>query len=230
MKSILPDEKFLVLQHSRTSPIGFVSNWLTDHQFSYDLVQAPLVQDWDALCKYRKIILLGGTMNIGEENSNPWLLKEYSLVQKWINDNCKIFGICLGAQILAHVLGAKVFKQEQWETGFQEVQFDPGNLLNPEKIKMFHFHQYAFELPKNAKPLGASLATKFQGFTHEKNILCFQFHPEANNEWVQFCANDTSEKLPTGTFCQTREQMLSDIPELAKSQKWLSKVLNQFFL
>ncbi len=176
------------------------------------------------MADFKNVILLGGTMNIGEESNHPWMNPEYLTIKKLINQKSKILGLCLGSQMLAHVMGARVYKQDQWEIGFQPIHW----IESAKSLDVFHWHQYASDLPSGCQLLARSEATANQGFSLSDHVLAMQFHPEAEVEWVTECANDP-DPIPTGKFCQTSDQILNNKNKLPEIHKWFQQGLENFF-
>jgi GMP synthase-like glutamine amidotransferase len=190
-------------------------------QPTWTLKKTTEINDWDKFVDFTHVVLLGGAMNIGEEKLHSWLLDEYRWVEALLKKNVKFLGLCLGSQILAHVLGARVYEQNHWEVGFHKVEFKEGS-----SHIFFHWHKFASELPKNAQLIASSRATPVQAFKYTDQILAYQFHPEAEVEWVISCLQDP---IPLGPFSQTQEQMISFYPELPKIHQWFQPHLEDFF-
>ncbi len=176
------------------------------------------------MADFKNVILLGGTMNIGEEKNHPWMNTEYLTIEKLINQKSKILGLCLGSQMLAHVMGARVYKQDQWEIGFQPIHW----IESEQTFEVFHWHLYASDLPAGCQLLARSEATSNQGFSLSDHVLAMQFHPEAEVEWVTECANDP-DPIPTGKFCQSADQIINSKNKLPEIHKWFQQSLENFF-
>jgi GMP synthase-like glutamine amidotransferase len=134
-------------------------------------------------------LVLGGHQNVGEEGTYPWLDEEYELLRGFVRSETPLFGICLGAQTLAHALGASVTQLPAQQAGFVEVELteagaaDPVLGVLPDRFEALVGNQYAFEVPDAGVTL-ASSAIQPQGFRVGKQAWAVQFHPEARRDQV----------------------------------------------
>jgi GMP synthase (glutamine-hydrolysing) len=132
------------------------------------------------------VLVLGGDMNVGEERKHPWLLDEYELLRGWVESETPLFGVCLGAQTLAHAFGARVGPLPERQVGFHEVWLnDQGagdSVLGvlPERFEALLGNSYRFDVPAGAVELAAS-ARQPQGFRIGEHAWGVQFHPEARH-------------------------------------------------
>ncbi|NTV83276.1 MAG: amidotransferase, partial [Bacteroidales bacterium] len=125
-------------------------------------------------------------------------------------------GICLGSQMIASALGAKVYRNPVKEIGWFPIQIlkspNPQIFQFPIPFTPLHWHGETFDLPEGAVLLASSEATKNQAFQYGKNVLAIQFHPEANRETLEdFCFHFKNELVP-GKFIQTEDEIFSGTP------------------
>lgn len=139
----------------------------------------------EPLTHYSHIVVLGGAISAYEDAQYPYLKYEFELVEMALAARIPIVGICLGSQILAQVLGAKVYRGEAGrEAGWCEIQLrDPARsdrLLQsfPRQFKVFQSHQDTFELPANCVHLAQSAQYPHQAFRYEDFGWAIQFHLE----------------------------------------------------
>ena len=120
-----------------------------------------------------------------------------------------VLGICLGAQLLADVLGGKVFQNAEKEIGWYPVRIidhAPPFAHFPETLTPMHWHGDTFTLPTGARRVAESEATANQAFVFGDRIVGLQFHPET----AAITPSDLEGlKTPPGRFVQTREQLLA---------------------
>jgi GMP synthase-like glutamine amidotransferase len=214
----------LIIMHEESTPPGTTLLWLKQNNINYDLINASHQNLSVDMTKYSIVFICGGIMNLDQEEQFPWLIEEKKLIKKLIVANIKLVGLCLGAQLIADALGAKVFTGEKWEAGWQDV------LLNSnETLKVFQFHGQQFTLPKDALHLGKSFVCENQFFTYGDSIMAFQFHPEATVEWTTYCSK--SINLPKSDIAvQTPEEILRDNHYQLKLQNWYFEKLKSFLL
>ncbi len=177
----------MVFQHVPYEPLGTLDPLVRSQRhriryinFGRNPDAKPDIDGYDAL------IILGGPMNIGQENDYPHLITEKDVIKQAMKLDIPILGICLGAQLIASSLGAKVTKAAKKEIGWynmaatNEGKKDPlMSVFNPQE-KIFQWHEYTFSLPKDSKLIvkGEQLAN--QAFRVNKNVYAFQFHLEAS--------------------------------------------------
>jgi GMP synthase-like glutamine amidotransferase len=195
----------------------------------------PLLDAFDAL------IILGGPMSIHEEDEFPWLRQEKELIRAAIRRQKKILGICLGAQLIAAVLGARIYPNPHKEIGFWPVYWtkDAGNRLlhepNPGYLRpggtslFFHWHGETFDLPEGAVRLAWSEACRNQAFLLGDRILGIQFHPEATPEIIRDMIRYEGHELVEGPFIQTADSILRQLPGSEDGKQWLHTLFTPFF-
>jgi GMP synthase (glutamine-hydrolysing) len=141
-----------------------------------DELDTPDVQDADLL------IVLGGPIGAYEDASYPFLLDEISLLELRFAQNRAVLGICLGAQIMARALGARVFAGGRKEIGWSKLELSEAGARSPLRalsgIEVLHWHGDTFDLPDGAELLASTGLYAHQAFSWEKRALALQFHPE----------------------------------------------------
>jgi GMP synthase-like glutamine amidotransferase len=171
----------------------------------YDDEPLPSLQDFDAL------IVLGGPMSIQDEAEYPWLRDEKELIGATIREGKKVLGICLGAQLIAAVCGARVYRSPEKEIGFWPVKWVDGT----EEI-VFHWHGETFDLPAGAVLLASTEACVHQAFSLGDRVLGIQFHPEVTGDIIrEMVANEgwELEEAADAPFVQEADQILTEASE-----------------
>jgi GMP synthase-like glutamine amidotransferase len=213
--------KALILRHTLSTPAGTTLVWLDNHKFSYQELMVKDIQIWPDLQSFDWLIICGGAMNVDQEETYPWLKQEKKFISSAIAAGKKIVGLCLGSQLLAEILGAKVYRHSQWETGWHSVQLQSGT-----EVKVFEWHAYTFDLPPQAELLATNSQCRNQAYKVGSQILAFQFHPEADQDWVLERASDP--EAPAGGFTQSPTEIKNGIDlYLAKLQIWYFAELDQ---
>ncbi|MCD4804162.1 MAG: type 1 glutamine amidotransferase [Desulfobacterales bacterium] len=172
--------------------------------------QMPLVKkiDW--------LIVMGGPMGIYDEVKYPWLNAEKLFIKEAIESNKIVLGICLGAQLIADALGAKVYQNKHREIGWFNISRSPevdDTVLSeviPDQIEVFHWHGDTFDIPQRAKAIGASEACRNQGFIINNRIVGFQFHLETTLQSASALINNCRDELDKSQYVQTESEILSD--------------------
>ena len=176
----------------------------------YEGEQLPSVKEIDWL------IVMGGPMGIYDEAKYPWLNAEKLFIKKAIESNKIILGICLGAQLIADALGAKVYQNKHREIGWFNISRLPevsDTVLSeviPDQMEAFHWHGDTFDIPQGAKAIGASEACQNQGFIMNNRVLGFQFHLETTLQSANALINNCRDELDKSQYVQTESEILSD--------------------
>jgi GMP synthase-like glutamine amidotransferase len=216
-----------ILQHTATSKAGSTLEWLKKQNIPYSITKffephpsLPELPDFDML------IICGGEMNVDEENSYPWMRAEKDFIKNALVQNKKMVGLCLGGQLIAEALGAPVGRHKNWEVGWLPVQLKKISPLLPDldQLTVFQFHGDSFGIPAGAQKFAQSEACENQGFTWGSHVVAMQFHPESTKDWVIECSQ---EKLPSGPFVQTAEQMVLGNRHQDALKDWYFKLLTE---
>jgi GMP synthase (glutamine-hydrolysing) len=185
---------------------------------------------------YDMLIIMGGPMNIHDESDFPWLTLEKKAIEQAIKSDKLIFGFCLGAQLIADVLGAKVYKNKEKEIGWYPVsRIEPGVgnpalQFLPDIATVFHWHGETFDIPKNATRLYRSDATENQAFLYESNVLALQFHIEMLRPSIEDLIYFSKSDLSEGQFIMTPQEMLSNYSKYEASNKKMLRNLFRYFV
>jgi GMP synthase-like glutamine amidotransferase len=228
--------RFHCLQHVAFETPGNIEEWIKQKGHSlfftqlFNNEQFPLLDDFDAL------IIMGGPMSVHDEKEFVWLKKEKEFIAKTIEHKKKVIGICLGAQLIAQVLGAKVYNNKEKEIGFMPVRFSENALqdnlfkdFNEEEI-VFHWHGETFDLPEGAIHLADTNVCAHQAYMIGNNILCLQFHLEVTPEIIRDLVEHEGHELIPAPYIHSAEKILSEVHYLESNKKILFSMLDQFFV
>lgn len=173
-----------ILQHAPKEEPGLISEWAAVNNREIRTIHVYRNEELPDPESIPSLILLGGTMNIYQHRDHPWLIPEKQMLARYVETGSSIFGICLGGQLLADVLGAKVTQNPVNEIGWFPVNFTSEARSYfphlPESLTVLHWHGDTFALPKDSIRLAESEGCAEQGFLWNQRILGLQFHPEAS--------------------------------------------------
>ncbi len=135
------------------------------------------------------LVVLGGPIGAYEEDTYPFLLKELELVESRLRKDQPTLGICLGAQIMARALGAKVYAGPTKEIGWHEFRLTQTGKESPlrqlDGTKVLHWHGDTFDIPVGAVLLASTTAYANQAFSWGRRGLAVQFHPEVDSSILE---------------------------------------------
>ncbi|HOT45652.1 MAG TPA: type 1 glutamine amidotransferase [Spirochaetota bacterium] len=162
------------------------------------------------------LAVMGGPMGVHDERIYPWLAGEKRAIGEAIEAGKIVIGICLGAQLIADVMGASVHKNEYREIGWFPVTRSSDALstgidrLFPERFQAFHWHGDTFDIPNGAVRLGESEACRNQGFVYDERIVALQFHLEATPKSVRALLDNCRDELDGSRFVQSEKDIAND--------------------
>jgi GMP synthase-like glutamine amidotransferase len=204
------------LQHVKFEGLGSIETWLQNAGYEISSTQLfrsgvlPEVRDIDFL------IVMGGPMSVNDEAEYPWLVKEKDFIKRSIEAGIPVLGICLGAQLIANVMGCRVFPNAEKEIGWFPIESVTSGSKDafqfPKEVEVFHWHGETFDLPIGAIRLAKSKGCENQAFQIGKNIIGLQFHLEATQESSQEIIGNCRSELIEGSYIQTEADILS-VPE-----------------
>jgi GMP synthase-like glutamine amidotransferase len=220
------------LQHVPFEDCGIIKAWSASH--GYSLSSTPVYQhtNFPSLDTIDLLVVLGGPMGADEEKQHPWLVPEKRFIEEAIKRGKKVMAICLGSQILARVLGAKVYANPQKEIGWFPVQMTPdaarSNLFMtlPKELMVFHWHGDTFDLPQGAKHIASSKACQHQAFTYNnERVVGLQFHCEITAPLLASMIQHEGEELIKAPFVQTASEINQQSSRINASNETMKTLL-----
>jgi GMP synthase-like glutamine amidotransferase len=199
-----------VLQHVEFEGPARIAEWaaakgwnVTTTQFFAGELPPP------GLARIDLLVVMGGPMGVHDERKYPWLAAEKAFLAEAVRAGIPILGVCLGAQLLAVALGARVYRGAYKEIGWWPVKLVPEGRASsfaaiwPAEFEAFHWHGDTFDLPTGAVHLARTLGCKHQAFLANGRILGLQFHLEVTPDSVARLAKECDHELMPGVFVQT---------------------------
>lgn len=221
------------LQHVPFEGLGSIAAWLNAQGYMvtsthfYEANTLPDPNEIDLL------IILGGPMSANDEDKLTWLIDEKAFIRACIQQGKRVLGICLGAQLIASALGARVYRNPVKEIGWFPVQAVPVShaavFRFPPLFEAFHWHGETFDLPPGAIHLARSEACENQAFQLGRSVIGLQFHLEMTPEALREIFAHVPKSLSPSKSVQSEAEILAVSDEkYRKINELMSQVL--FFL
>jgi GMP synthase-like glutamine amidotransferase len=220
-------------QHVIHEGLGSIEEWIALNGHSLTATKffegegLPKISDIDWL------IVMGGPMNVDDEEQFPWLADEKKFIRQVIDTGKTVLGICLGSQLVSSALGARVYRNREMEIGWFDIELTPGAQSGKlffgmgGRIKVFHWHGDTFDLPENAIHLAYSEACKNQAFIYKDKVLALQFHLEPTWESLLEMTERGRHELTAGKYIQTEIELLKNKKLIESNKEILFTILNR---
>lgn len=203
---LVTDMNVLIIKHIEIERPGLIEYCLRQEKIPYQILNLNPGVYFPKLDNLTHIVLLGGPMNVYEEDRYPFLREEDLFIKEAIQRGKTILGICLGAQLIAKALGAKVFKAPLKEIGWYDVSltrigsYDPLFSQLPKTFSVFQWHEDTFEIPQSAELIATSPSVPHQAFRYGEKVFGLQFHLEVTeemiHEWMEASEEGTDSSAP----------------------------------
>lgn len=220
-------------QHVPFEGLGIIEGWIkekghtvTSTQF-YENAKLPDLNaiDW--------LIVMGGPMGVYDEDKYPYLKLEKQFIKGAIDKQKTVLGICLGAQLIAEVLGSKVYPNTQKEIGWFPIQktkvAKEDSLFDfiPDSFNVFHWHGDTFNLPDGAMHIAESDLTLNQAFRYNENVVGLQFHFEVGEKDILGMVDGADNELIKDAYVQTADEILSKLEYTPKNNQIMREILDR---
>lgn len=187
------------LFHTDYEDLSFIKHWAINHQHTITYTRSYNKDTLPALGSFDWLIVMGGPMSVHDEDNHPWLIEEKRLIKQSMDSGKTVIGVCLGAQLIAHCLGASVKPAGVKEIGWLPIQLTKDAQAHPllqdlpkQAFTVFHWHGDGFEYPQGAIPLATSAAWPNQGFLYQTPqqkalgtwVMAWQCHFEVTKESI----------------------------------------------
>jgi GMP synthase (glutamine-hydrolysing) len=230
--------RLLVFQHVAAEPLGTLDalirargHRIRFHNFERHPDAEPNVD------RYRGLVVLGGPMNVEDQHRRPHLKTELVAIESALKQDKPVLGICLGAQLLAHVLGAPVRRHEQHEIGWYDLLTTEAGRSDPvlgvlgECAPVFQWHGRTYDLPAGAQQLARTETCEQQAFRFGASAYGFQFHLEADaaliERWLEL--PDHRDELERAGLGRSEEMIRAATASLiARAQRLADRAFNNF--
>ncbi|TFC27083.1 glutamine amidotransferase [Cryobacterium sp. TMT2-18-3] len=223
----------VVLRHDDTIHLGNLEPVLREHGYSIRYVDT-LREDVRALDPREAdlLVVLGGEMGVYEADEFPTLHAEIELLTQRLGASLPVFGVCLGAQLMANALGSRVYRGPTNEIGYRSVEPTEAGATSPLRhvsgVPVFQWHSDTFDLPDGVTRLAGSPQYGNEAFGIGDWALAVQFHPEVTEEmhevWLEASEAEVSaEGFDVGDLRRERERYSNGMQSASRSMfsEWL---------
>ncbi len=205
------------LQHVPFEGLGSIEFWLAGAGYGITwtrFFESPELPDPGGI---DLLIVLGGPMGVNDEAIHPWLAPEKRFIHDAVRSGTPVLGICLGAQLMASALGARVYRNACKEIGWFPVRGVPSEggpvFRFPDAVEVFHWHGDTFDLPAGAVHIAKSEGCLHQAFQVGGSAIGLQFHLETTPDAARDIVAHCRDELVPSTYVQNEVQILSAPPE-----------------
>jgi len=205
------------LQHVAYEGLGSIRSWLQGTGYAITHTHLFQMPDFPRTDQVDLLVILGGPMSVNDEETFAWLAQEKKFIRAVIAAGTPVLGICLGAQLIANAMGARVYRNRVKEIGWFPVSSVPSTdacaFSFPPSTQVFHWHGETYALPTGATLLARSEGCENQAFQLGRSVIGLQFHLETTTESAQEIVSHCRGELIPSQYVQTEEAILSAKPE-----------------
>jgi GMP synthase (glutamine-hydrolysing) len=226
--------KIHYFQHVPFEELGTIKEWVDSKKHTLTCTQFFKNTSLPDLDGIDWLIVMGGPMGVYDERTLPWLSSEKQFIAEAMRQKKKVLGICLGAQLIASSLGAKVYPNSQKEIGWFPVSLTKDGLSSkffkhlPEQFTAFHWHGDTFDLPEGSQLLISNSACKHQAFSFGDSVLGLQFHVEVKAENVASLVQHCGDELQDAPWIQSADVILKTHNHFESLKTMMYHILDSF--
>lgn len=224
--------KYLLIKHSTGWNVDRCCAWMENNNRQYEWCYPVDGQSFPNVEQYSGVIVFGGAGSANDCGTHDWVRQELQFIESALKYNTPFLGICLGAQMLARVLGSEVSKhpEELKEVGFHKIYptEDSGDFLR-QPLDVMQWHAEGFGLPPDCVRTAHGELFHNQAFRYRHNVFGVQFHPEVNPAVLAIWQERNKLRHPGQIDDATRARQMRDALLHDKPiTRWLDDFLSQW--
>jgi len=219
------------LEHEPFEGLANIEVWAKKRGHSITRTLLFRNEELPGINEFDWLFVMGGSMNIYEEEKYPWLAHEKNFIVEAIANKKIVLGVCLGSQLIADVLGGKVRKNKHKEIGWfpatltKEARNSSIFSSLPQEFTAFHWHSDTFSIPSGAARIAESKGCPNQAFEYGKTIG-LQFHLEYSRESIDLMFKNCSDDITEGKYVQKPDEIVSQIHNVQRINRILILLLD----
>ncbi len=223
-------------QHVPYETPANIFRWAKDRNISITGTHLYKNEPFPDFASFDMLIVMGGPMGVYDEDRYPFLKREKIFIENAISLGKKVLGICLGAQLIAEVLGSRIYKCENKEIGWfpvyktEEAKKSKYFYDFPDSLEVFHWHGDTFDIPKNTRHIFSSEGCQNQAFeSNDGKVIGLQFHLEVDIDTVKAWIKEGEDEIKGGgKYIQNPKEMISDYKRFITLENSLYKFMDRF--
>jgi GMP synthase-like glutamine amidotransferase len=219
------------LQHVPFESPGWIQTWSGAHDHELVMVRLFADEPLPSPSEVEALVVMGGPMGVHDDAQHPWMKGEKHLVAAALEAEKRVLGVCLGAQMIAHVSGARVYRNRFQEIGWFPVEAMPEGVARfalPHSFSAYHWHGDTFQLPDGAIHLARTDGCEQQMFLLGDRVIGIQFHLEVTPEDIAAMCAHAGNDLPDGPYVQAADRMQDSSQGCASSHRLLDVLLDRW--
>jgi GMP synthase (glutamine-hydrolysing) len=220
------------LQHVPFEGLGSIESWALANGHSLTSTRLYAGEPLPALERFDLLVIMGGPMSVHDQYEHVWLKAEKWFIKQVIAADKPVLGICLGAQLIAEVLGGTVSAATEKEIGWFPITLSdafarsPLGQSFPPSLEVFHWHGETFSVPEGAQRIAFSEACENQGFIYHERVIALQFHLETTPSSAESLISNCRDELIEAPHIQSEEQMLADERRFQRANHQMQAILS----
>ena len=220
-------------QHNHFEDLGFIGDWAKNNNFTTSVTRFDLKPELTSIEDFDWLVIMGGAMGVHDSDQYPWIPEEIGFIKEAIHSGKIVIGVCLGSQMIASALGARVYKNSEPEMGFWPISFSRKAQQDsvfrhfPANLDVMHFHFDTYTLPEGAILMAYSTVTPVQAFRYGTNVFALQFHSELTESNLPVFIRELESEIIPGQLVRDPDEMLHKINYCRTNNEIFSKVLNE---
>lgn len=225
-------ERYLLVKHTEGWNVDRCCQWMDNNEKSFDWFYPFLGEAFPDPRNYKGVIIFGGAPSANDDKEHDWVRPELDFIESCLTHDVGFFGICLGAQMLARVLGSTISAHPDGLAEIGQCVVEPtaqGNQFMPQAMTVMQWHREGFDLPPGATNLVRSDVFENQAFELNRRVFGVQFHPEVNPAALAIWHERNKARSPEQFNDEQRAAMMNTaVHNDAAVTQWLGNFLTRW--